>query len=79
MITKEEQRIRREAAEFALASVQLEGFKVPEKTLQDTERYIRGEITIAELIAEQHKHTEPCFIDDGEPLEPPTRITLPRR
>lgn len=79
MDTKEEQRIRREAAEFALASVQLEGFTVPEKTLQDTERYIRGEITIAELIADQHQHTEPCFIDDGEPLEPPTRITLPRR
>ncbi len=38
MITKEEQRIRREAAEFALASVQLEGFTVPEKTLQDCGR-----------------------------------------
>ncbi|HGM6456923.1 TPA: helix-turn-helix domain-containing protein [Pseudomonas aeruginosa] len=22
---------------------------------------------------------EPCFLDDGEPLEPPTRVTLPRR
>ncbi len=22
--------------------------------------------------------TEPCFLDDGEPLEPPTRITLPK-
>ncbi|MBW4790667.1 antitoxin VbhA family protein [Alcaligenes faecalis subsp. faecalis] len=79
MITKEEQRIRKEAAEFALASVQLEGFKVSAQTLRDTERYIQGEITIADLIEAQHRPLEPCFMDDGEPLEPPTLITLPRK
>lgn len=65
-----EQRIRREAAEFALASVRLEGLMVPAKTLADTERYIRGEITITELIAEQHKPLEePCFMNDNSPSD----------
>lgn len=41
---------RRAAADSALASVQLEGFSVPEDALVESERFIAGEIDFQELI-----------------------------
>ncbi len=41
---------RRAAADFALASVRLEGFPVPEDALVESEKYISGEINFQEFI-----------------------------
>lgn len=50
LITLEEQEKRRKAARFAIASVGLEGFKVPESEIQHMERFISGEISFQEFM-----------------------------
>lgn len=50
MITDAERRKRQEAADFARASVGLEGFKISEDVEQKTARFIAGEIDLAEFV-----------------------------
>lgn len=49
-ITDAERRKRQEAADFARASVGLEGFKISEEVEQKTARFIAGEIDLAEFV-----------------------------
>ena len=49
-ITEAERRQRQEAADFARASVGLEGFKISEEVEQNTARFIAGEIDLAEFV-----------------------------
>lgn len=49
-ITEAECRKRQEAADFARASVGLEGFKISEEVEQKTARFITGEIDLAEFV-----------------------------
>ena len=49
-ITDAERRKRQKAADFARASVGLEGFKISEEVEQQTARFIAGEIDLAELV-----------------------------
>jgi hypothetical protein len=50
-ITKEEREERRDAINYARASVELEGFKcTPESDMHD-QRFINGDITLAEYVA----------------------------
>lgn len=49
-ITEAERRKRQEAADFARASVGLEGFKISEEVEQKTARFIAGEIDLAEFV-----------------------------
>ena len=50
LITEAERRKRQEAADFARASVGLEGFKISEEVEQQTARFIAGEIDLAEFV-----------------------------
>lgn len=49
-ITEAERRKRQEAADFARASLGLEGFKISEEVEQKTARFIAGEIDLAEFV-----------------------------
>jgi|APEBP8051072266_1049373.scaffolds.fasta_scaffold01942_3 hypothetical protein len=49
-ITDAERRKRQKAADFARASVGLEGFKISEEVEQQTARFIAGEIDLAEFV-----------------------------
>ncbi|MDD5367350.1 MAG: antitoxin VbhA family protein [Gallionellaceae bacterium] len=49
-ITEAERRKRQEAADFARASVGLEGFKISEEVERQTARFIAGEIDLAEFV-----------------------------
>ena len=49
-ITEDERRKRQKAADFARASVGLEGFKISEEVEQQTARFIAGEIDLAEFV-----------------------------
>lgn len=49
-ITEAERRKRQEAANFARASVGLEGFKPSEEAEAQMRRHINGEIDLAELV-----------------------------
>ena len=49
-ITEAERRKRQEAADFARASVGLEGFKPSEEVERQTARFIAGEIDLAEYV-----------------------------
>ena len=49
-ITDAERRKRQEAADFARASLALEGFKISEEVESQTARFIAGEIDLAEFI-----------------------------
>lgn len=49
-ITEAKRRKRQEAADFARASVGLEGFKISEEVEQKTARFIAGEIDLAEFV-----------------------------
>jgi hypothetical protein len=51
MLSKMETRRRREAVDFARASVELEGFKVSPERLALSERFVSGEIDIEEYFA----------------------------
>lgn len=46
---------RLRAVENAIAQQTLEGLVVPEETIEDLHRYVRGEITIEECIAKALK------------------------
>lgn len=48
MIDDEEKQRRRHGARQSLAHLKLEGFELCDETLQITERYINGEITLEE-------------------------------
>lgn len=50
-ISDEERRKRREAIDYGVASVGLEGFTISAEAAAENERYIDGEITMDELIA----------------------------
>jgi len=50
-----ERRQREEAVNYARASVQLEGFDVPEAYSKEAERFIRGEIDFSALTAKAHE------------------------
>ena len=49
-ITEAERRKRQEAANFARASVDLEGFKPSEAVEQQAARFVAGEIDLAEFV-----------------------------
>ena len=49
-MTDEEQRERSRAASSAVGSVQAEGLTVDSKTLADLAAWVRGEVTIDELV-----------------------------
>lgn len=49
-ITEAERRKRQEAADFARASIGLEGFKPSEEAEAKMRRHINGEIDLAELV-----------------------------
>ncbi|EED8855485.1 antitoxin VbhA family protein [Salmonella enterica subsp. enterica serovar Derby] len=49
-ITDEERRRRQKAADFARASVGLEGFKPSEEAEAQMRRHINGEISLADLV-----------------------------
>jgi Tfp pilus assembly protein PilP len=49
-ISPDERRRREEAASFALANVRLEGFEPSQQTLEQTRRFINGEIQLSELV-----------------------------
>jgi hypothetical protein len=49
-ISPAERRRREDAASFALANVRLEGFQPSQQTLEQTRRFINGEIPISELV-----------------------------
>lgn len=49
-ITEAERRKRQEAADFARASVGLEGFKPSEAVEQQAARFVAGEIDLAEFV-----------------------------
>jgi len=50
-----ERRQREEAVNYARASVQLEGFEVPEAYSKEAERFIRGEMDFSALTAKVHE------------------------
>ena len=49
-ISPAERRRREDAASFALANVRLEGFQPSQQTLEQTRRFINGEILLSELV-----------------------------
>ncbi len=49
-ISPAERRRREEAASFALANVRLEGFEPSQQTLEQTRRFINGELSLSELV-----------------------------
>ena len=49
-ISPAERRRREDAASFALANVGLEGFQPSQQTLEQTRRFINGEIPLSELV-----------------------------
>ncbi len=51
MLTRREQSERRESMQNALASQRLEGLEPDAQTIADAERWTRGEVEIAEVIA----------------------------
>ncbi len=53
-ISDEERRRRREAVSYATASVRLEGFVVSEEEERHAERFINGEIDLAEFVKVRH-------------------------
>ncbi|WP_164461446.1 antitoxin VbhA family protein [Alcaligenes faecalis] len=58
---------RREAAEAALASVELEGFGIPEGMQAEGEKYIAGEISFDELMSRLYKQAQhPLSLADQE-------------
>lgn len=58
---------RREAAEAALAPVELEGFGVPEGTQAEAEKYVIGEISFDELVSRLYKQAQyPLSLADQE-------------
>jgi cytochrome P450 len=50
MITKREQEERREIMQNALASQRLEGLEPDAKAIADSEKWVRGEVEIRDLI-----------------------------
>lgn len=50
VITPEEQKRRKKAAKFAIASVGLEGFRVPPTEIAHMNRFISGEISFQEYM-----------------------------
>lgn len=54
-LTDEERQARREADDFARASVELEGFKLPKVDEELSRRYVAGEITIEDAIKAVHE------------------------
>lgn len=57
LISPEEREKRQTAANFALASVGLEGYQVTDAYKAQLERFINGEIDFAELIKAAREHT----------------------
>ncbi|HEX5345065.1 MAG TPA: antitoxin VbhA family protein [Duganella sp.] len=57
LISAEEREKRQTAANFALASVGLEGFQVTDTYKAQLERFINGEIDFAKLIKAAREHT----------------------
>ncbi|MFG1404233.1 antitoxin VbhA family protein [Xanthobacter sediminis] len=53
-ISDEERRRRREAVSYATASVRLEGFVMSEEQERHAERFINGEIDLAEFVKVPH-------------------------
>ena len=51
-ITEEEKARRQEAVNYAIASVGLSGFKVSAADVHHAERFINGEIDLAEFVQE---------------------------
>jgi len=57
-ISEEEKKYRKEAFEYAQASVALEGFNLSEEYIQEVKRFIQGEIDFQSLTAHLHKMTK---------------------
>ncbi|MFG1298006.1 antitoxin VbhA family protein [Xanthobacter sp. V13C-7B] len=53
-ISEEERRRRQEAVNYATASVRLEGFVMSEEEERHAERFINGEIDLAEFVKVRH-------------------------
>lgn len=55
VISSAERKRREEAINYAKASVNLEGFSVPDAYIKEAERFIQGEIDLPSLTAKVHE------------------------